>query len=272
MLRPKAEQSRLLSKAAGDPGDLSAERFAAAVEDRVRQAMYELAYGLSHEINNPLANISARAEQFARMATDDSQRRSAETIIRQCRRAHEMLGEMMLAVRPSRQIWERIDLRDFAESQIPAWQRQCDAYQLAISADIDVRPLPIRADRNSLQQTLQALIDNAIGASSPGQTIYIRCHRTDEPLPAPKRSTEGIDELMPSVRWAVIDNGIGMTAEQILRAFDMYYCGRENGRFLGLGLSRVRRTVDQMGGVAWLESSPGCGTAAEIRVPLINCR
>ena len=63
-------------------------------------AMKELAYGASHEINNPLANISSRAQLLLRDEVDPERRRSLATINSQAFRAHEMIADMMLFAKP----------------------------------------------------------------------------------------------------------------------------------------------------------------------------
>ena len=71
-----------------------------AIEASSTRQAYELAYGLTHEINNPLGNIVARAQQLLTKATDDHARKSLATIVDQAMRAHEMLAEVMRAVQP----------------------------------------------------------------------------------------------------------------------------------------------------------------------------
>ncbi|MEX0818839.1 MAG: histidine kinase dimerization/phospho-acceptor domain-containing protein, partial [Pirellulaceae bacterium] len=59
-------------------------------------SMRELAYGASHEINNPLANISSRAQTLLDDESDPQRRRKLATINSQAFRAHEMIADMML--------------------------------------------------------------------------------------------------------------------------------------------------------------------------------
>src|SRR6187431_2234473 len=72
------------------------------LEQAKLDAMKELAYGASHEINNPLANISARAQALLRDETDPERRRALEAIHQQALRAHEMIADLMLFARPPR--------------------------------------------------------------------------------------------------------------------------------------------------------------------------
>ena len=63
-------------------------------------AIKQLAYGLSHEINNPLANISTRAEQLQRGETDSNRTATLQRIIDQVYRAHEMIADLMFYANP----------------------------------------------------------------------------------------------------------------------------------------------------------------------------
>ena len=74
------------------------------------QAMKELAYGASHEINNPLANISSRAQLLLRDEPDPERRRSLSTINSQAFRAHEMLADLMLFAKPPAIVRQPLDL------------------------------------------------------------------------------------------------------------------------------------------------------------------
>ena len=74
--------------------------FAVAVEAAKLQALYNFAYGLSHEINNPLANITTRAQTLLVDEKDPDRRRKLATIVQQAFRAHEMIADLMLFARP----------------------------------------------------------------------------------------------------------------------------------------------------------------------------
>ncbi len=76
--------------------------FNAAVERAKITAVYNLAYGLSHEFNNPLANISSRAQALLADEKDPERRRKLAAINAQAFRAHEMIADLMLFAKPPR--------------------------------------------------------------------------------------------------------------------------------------------------------------------------
>src|SRR3954468_20131142 len=81
-------------------GGLTESDFAAAVESAKLQALYNFAYGLSHEINNPLANIATRAQTLLAEEKDSERRRRLATIVQQAFKAHEMIADLKLFARP----------------------------------------------------------------------------------------------------------------------------------------------------------------------------
>lgn len=71
-----------------------------------------------------------------------------------------------------------------------------------------------------------------------------------------------------ALRWAVHDNGRGITPAEAVHLFDPFFCGRAAGRGLGMGLPRASRFVGQSGGEIRWQSVPGRGTTFVVRLPL----
>src|SRR5438309_5490961 len=88
--------------------------FDSALEAAKLQALYNFAYGLSHEINNPLANISARAQTLLLDEKNPERRRKLATIVQQAFKAHEMIADLMLFARPPALRPEAVDLAKLA--------------------------------------------------------------------------------------------------------------------------------------------------------------
>src|ERR1700681_2961791 len=86
--------------------------FAERLDREKLDALKELAYGAGHEINNPLANISARAQTLLTGELDADRRRLLAAINAQAFRAHEMIADMMLFARPPELKLERFDLAE----------------------------------------------------------------------------------------------------------------------------------------------------------------
>lgn len=77
-----------------------------------------------------------------------------------------------------------------------------------------------------------------------------------------------IDESGQSVRIRVADNGMGMPAAIMHRAFDMFFTTKPRGMGTGLGLPLVRKVAIRAGGSVELESEPGRGTVVTLLLPV----
>jgi PAS domain S-box-containing protein len=127
-----------------------------------------------------------------------------------------------------------------------------------ISLDLQIEDkLPkVMADRERIQQALSNLVGNAIKFSAAGSTIVV----------VPRREA---DEVVISV----VDNGKGITAEQLPRVFDRYWqSSRTDRQGAGLGLAIAKGIVEAHGGRIWIESTPGKGTTASFSLPFAEAR
>jgi signal transduction histidine kinase len=115
-----------------------------------------------------------------------------------------------------------------------------------------------------LSEALATGVRNAVDACQSGDAIEIVAQRVDLQCDS-ESNTEGLDS--PEIRIAIIDNGPGLTPDAQRHAWDVYYSGREAGRGLGIGLSKLQRIVEGHRGRVWIDSKPGQGCSLEIRLP-----
>ncbi len=110
-----------------------------------------------------------------------------------------------------------------------------------------------RADAKRLRQILYNLLSNAIGFSSPGQTVTLAAMRRAD-----------------AIVFKVTDRGRGIPPELVERVFDRFESNSSGSRHrgVGLGLSIVRSFVDLHGGEATIQSSPGEGTTVTCLFPI----
>ena len=241
--------------------------FEQAVESASRRAIYQFAYGLTHEINNPLANIAARAQQMIANAASDSDRRSLATIVDQSMRAHEMLAEMMRVVQP-RPLQTRIEnivaiVGDAAAIQERKWAH----LKILCVHRMASKPLYCSIDRAAMTESVCSILENALQVCRPNDRIEIVCDEVE--LNHPDYGPADVVSRLPGprIRIAIRDTGPGMPCEVTDRAWDLYFSGREHGRGLGISLANVRQTIDAHGGLVWIQSKPNAGCSVEIRLP-----
>ena len=118
----------------------------------------------------------------------------------------------------------------------------------------DPGPTKVWADPEPLRQIADILVRNALEAT-PSRRL--------DPVPSP-----GSDGR--NLRWTVHDTGRGIGPTEGLHLFDPFYCGRQAGRGLGLGLPRAARIVEQAGGDLHWQSSPLRGTTFRVSLPIAN--
>jgi signal transduction histidine kinase len=225
------------------------------LEHEKLESLKELAYGASHEINNPLANIAARAQTLLTDETDSERRRKLVAIHRQAMRAHEMIADLMLFARPPKLNPTPCDCRQLVRRVVKELAELAQEYNVRLDCESDVNPIECLADDTQLGVAIQAVVKNAIEAAGDGGHVEIIAR---ERLAGPDRWAE----------IAVRDSGPGISDEVRQHIFDPFYSGREAGRGLGFGLSKCWRIVTDHGGQVVVEKSEIGGAEVIIRLPL----
>ncbi len=247
---------------------VSHSRVAEANEQAQRRRFAQFAYGLTHEINNPLANITGRADLLLREIKDPRHQKSLRTIIDSSMRAYEMLAEMMLAIQRPPLRLQPLDLRKPLNTWFSSLADRMADRNLQWINHIDDDSLWCQADWGALSEALVAGLRNAIDACQSGDAIEIVAERIDATDDTIWDAATASNQLeSQEIRLAILDNGPGLTPDAQRLAWDVYYSGREAGRGLGIGLSKLQRIVEGHRGRVWIDSKPGQGCSLEIRLP-----
>ena len=218
-------------------------------------AMKELAYGASHEINNPLANIAARAQTLLDDEQDPQRRQKLIAIHRQAMRAHEMISDLMVFARPPKLKLTSFRLLELIRKVVGGLSALALERGVRLDCDESELSVDIRADETQLGVALHALVKNAIEAVDDGGRVSIAIRRSDI---ADK----------PWIEVVVRDNGPGVSAEARRHMFDPFYSGREAGRGLGFGLSKCWRIVTDHGGQVVVQCPAAGGAEVSILLPI----
>lgn len=238
------------------------QRFAEAVQMEQHQSIYDFAYGLTHEINNPLANIAARAQQLLKGASNEIDRKSLATIVDQAMRAHEMLAEMMRVVKPTHFELGAICVEQVVNRAIETIATKVTSNQIQLQVHHSSDALFAISNADSLRDALSSILFNSIDACRPSDRIDIAI---DKMTIADPDYGPG-NENGTRVRIAIRDTGAGLSPESLRRAFHLYYSGREHGRGLGISLASAKRVIEASGGSIQIQSATNLGTTVEIRL------
>ncbi len=171
--------------------------FAAALESAKLEALKEFAYGAGHEINNPLANISARAQTLLQDERDPERRRMLAAINSQAFRAHEMIADTMLFARPPQPKKEPCDLVALVRTVEGELAASAAEQQSELELQLPPGRLEITADPTQIAVALRSLCTNALEALVRGGRVTIGLSAPDE----------------RSARIVVADTGPGIPSE-----------------------------------------------------------
>ena len=156
--------------------------FTAAVESAKLAALYNFAYGLSHEINNPLANIATRAQSLLADEKNPERRRTLATIVQQAFRAHEMIADLMLFARPPALKREPTELIKLAETVLSELQDQARNQNSELLRTGDSGPLIATIDPTQIAVALKAILQNALEAVKEHGRVEVALRFIEEPF------------------------------------------------------------------------------------------
>ena len=217
---------------------------------------------LAHELRNPLAPILNAAEVLACTGPEqpDITAKFRLVVARQVQHMKRLLDDLLDVSRVSQgkiQLrTERVELRAILAQAVEVSQPILGEKRQQLNMRPGAAPLPLEADPTRLVQVFANIINNAAKYSDAGGHISITVS-----------STGG--EAVVAVR----DDGVGMSAELLDKAFDLFVqetrsLDRAQGG-LGIGLTMVRTLVKLHGGsVSAFSDGPGRGCEIVVRLPL----
>jgi two-component system NtrC family sensor kinase len=219
----------------------------------------EMAAGVAHEINNPLAIIAEQAgliedlldPQFAREPDPGELRRHLRAIREAAFRARDVTHKLLAFVRRSEVHPSRHDVHELVEDAVAGLlEREMRVANIEVVRRYAEALPPVLADRGQIEQVVVNLVTNAIDAMPGGGRLTLAT------------STDG-----DSVRVAVSDTGTGIAPEQRERLFMPFHTTKEVGKGTGLGLSVSYGIVKSHGGDILVDSRPGEGSTFTIVLP-----
>lgn len=215
-------------------------------------ALGELVAGVAHELNNPLAGISAFAQLLLEETLLPDQRESVRLIKRESDRAVGVIRDLLIFSRKSGPSRAPVDLNQIIELTLRL--RGYSMRSAGVDVVVDLAPgiPPVWGDDQRLQQVLLNLVVNAEYAMQRSATKRLMI-------------TSSLCDTGVTIR--ISDSGVGMTAETCQRIFEPFYTTKPAGDGTGLGLSVSYGIIRAHGGTIRVESVPDRGTAFHIFLP-----
>ena len=212
----------------------------------------QLASGVAHELNEPLANIlgfAQLAEKYPGIA--EQTRHDIKKIEKASLHAREIVKKLLIFSRQMPTRKEQTNLNELIKEGLYFLDSRCIKEGIELDYSF-ARDLPeIIIDPSQLRQVVVNLGVNAIQAMPRGGKLYIKT----------QTHHDHISIMMK-------DTGVGMSPGVLKQIFLPFFTTKDVGEGTGLGLSVVHGIVSSHGGSIKVDSTPGTGTTFEIQLPL----
>jgi PAS domain S-box-containing protein len=234
--------------------DLSEQRsweLRAAHADRLT-SLGQLAAGVAHEINTPLANLMLIAESVRRKTEDPWVLGRLDSMTGQIDSAARIVRGLLDFARRESPHPTPLDLVEVARTSIE-FLRGKQSADVSLVEDFPPAPVPVVGDMGSLVQVLTNLLNNAydaiVGPGTVRVTVRSRGKRAE------------ID---------VVDSGPGIPAEVLPRIFEPFFTTKPEGQGTGLGLAICHGIVQSHHGTITARNVPGAGAGFLVSLPSAN--
>jgi nitrogen-specific signal transduction histidine kinase len=233
------------------------------------EAIGILAGGVAHDLNNVLSGLVSYPELILMELPENSPlEKSIRTIQRSGERAANIVQDLLTLARRGVSVSEIVNLNEVINDYLknPEYEN-LRLNHPGIKMELDLCPdlLSFSGSPVHLSKTAMNLISNATEATLNGGIIRIKTENRyiDSPI-------KGYDDIEEGdyVVLQVMDNGIGISTEDISRIFEPFYTKKVMGRSgTGLGMAVVWGTVKDHRGYIDIESKEGHGTTVTIYLP-----
>lgn len=219
-------------------------------------AIGQVAAGVAHEINTPLATISCCAEGLLSRAekgqSDPGVQQNYLQIIRdEVYRCKAITEEMLSFVRQTSYEMRPIDVGDAVERAIELIRLQGRFRNVDLKREFAVDLPPARARTGDLRQALLVILSNALDAVEEHGTLLVRT------------GVEGKNVFVD-----VEDSGHGILPENRERVFDLFFTTKASRGGTGIGLHIARRIIRAMSGEIAVKNGSLPGAAFRVTLPL----
>ncbi|MGD8835889.1 MAG: ATP-binding protein [Desulfobacteraceae bacterium] len=219
----------------------------------------QLAAGVAHEINNPLALINETAGYVRDLFTIKQQHEEdpelvehIDSIIDAVDRCGTITRQLLGFARRFDVQNECVNLQCMVSEVLNFHKKEALYRDISIHVDIPKYIPLIETDRGKLQQIILNLVNNAFQAIDDGCFLDIRAE-----MAGPS-----------SVRLYIQDNGCGISDAHLNKIFDPFFTTKKEGQGSGLGLSITYGLVKKLHGNISVDSKPGEGTTFVVTLPV----
>jgi two-component system, NtrC family, sensor kinase len=220
----------------------------------------ELASGIAHEINNPVAIMVEEAGWIEDILAEEKPvseedlgeiQRAVQQIRTQGARCKDITYKLLSFARKTDPTPKEVDLNELVEEVVGLLSQKSRWATVTLETALDPARPRVKASPSELQQVILNLMNNAVDAMGKGGGV----------VTVTTKLVGGKVQLMVS------DTGEGIPAALLPRIFDPFFTTKPVGHGTGLGLSICYGIVDKLGGEITVRSEVGQGTAFAVSLP-----
>lgn len=217
-------------------------------------ALGQMAAGISHELNQPLAAIRSHAYNGAvllQRGRPEEARASLDRIQGLTARMADLIKHLKRFARRPAATLEAVDLRTAVDGALSLFEQRLDEEKVDVRVSFPDAPVAVLAEEVRLEQVIVNLISNALDAVEEQ---------------ADRRIDIGAEAKEGRVRLTVSDNGPGIAEQHRGAIFDPFFTTKPAGLGLGLGLSMSYNIVKDFGGDLIVATTGPTGTTFMIEL------
>lgn len=213
----------------------------------------QLAAGVAHELNNPLATILLYADILRReVGLDPQHQTDLETVINETLRCKQIVSGLLNFARQTQVNAQPTALNDLIQELIEIEKRHKRYERITFNLELDAALPLAELDAAQFREVLLNLIHNAADAMPDGGKITIR--------------TAAQPDGMITIE--IQDEGNGIPQDHLSKLFTPFFTTKPVGKGTGLGLAIIYGIVKMHRGQINVQSEVGCGTTFTINLPI----
>jgi len=222
----------------------------------------KLSSSVAHEINNPLSGVLTYTKlvnkHIRKLDFDDSEKKHLikylKVIEEETKRCGDIVKGLLDFSRSDQYDFKVCHLHRILRESYTLLDHQMKITNISFLTDFSAKWDLIHCSGNQIKQACIALLMNASEAVFENGEIIIRTSNPDD----------------ENVRLEIIDNGVGISPEDLPNIFEPFYSTKEKASGIGLGLAIVHGIVQSHKGKIEVESEPGKGTTMAITLPVVK--
>jgi signal transduction histidine kinase len=216
----------------------------------------QMAAGLAHEIKNPLGSIKGSAEILGDDFPEGSRKHEMmKILVKETDRLNGVVEDFLNFARPRPIVRKPARINSVVEDVLSQIEVDAASNKVRVIREFDESLPTVFLDGEKLHQVFLNLVLNAVAAMSGGGTLTVETRR---------RLLDG----RPHIAVTFIDDGVGISPEDMERIFDPFFTRSEKGT--GLGLSISHTIVQNHGGHIEVAANQPKGTRFSVVLPIVE--